>query len=132
MSNKVLSTNDEQESIEAYLLGGGKITKLKSQKLPKIKPTIPQSSVPHVQKGRYGFEVTVEKSEKKVVKARANNPDGITLQSILEEFGVKGTVARKALRASDIEKPGKQWVWNQSDKKAIKAVRKFINHLSKE
>lgn len=125
MTKKTLLT-----AIENYLTNGGKIKKLKSQELPKIKPILAQSAVPHIQKGRYNVEVVVKEPKEKTIKPRLNNPEGVTLQSILEEFNVKGTVARKALRSSEFKKPGKQWVWDRTDKKEIKAIRKFIKHLA--
>ncbi len=120
------------ESVEDFTNKGGSIKKIKSQLLPKVTPPVHNSAVPHEQKGRWGYDAVKKKIKKtKSIKpARADNPEGITLQSILLEFGVKGTTARKALRVSDIKKPGKQWVWNKTDKVSIKAVRKFIKHLA--
>ena len=119
------------ESVDDFTNKGGSIKKIKSQLLPKVTPPVHNSAVPHEQKGRWGYGEVKKKIKKvKAKPARADNPDGITLQSILLEFGVKGTTARKALRVSDIKKPGKQWVWDKTDKVSIKAVRKFIKHLT--
>lgn len=115
------------DDVEEYLRNGGKITEG-----PKIND--PKRVATHERCAMVNPKETKKKRTKKAKSTSYTTPqteaptDGITLKSILEELGIIGTAARKALRNSDIEKPGKQWVWEKGHDD-IQKVRNLLESV---
>ncbi len=99
------------DGVEEFLADGGKIEVCPGVGDPKITPTNERTALLSPKKKKKG---SIKKDKTSTAKNQTETPnDGITLKSIIEELGIIGTAARKALRGSDIQKPGKQWVWEK-------------------
>lgn len=99
-------SHEKPEVIE-YLLAGGEIKKLPYG--PENKPGIKHQESAGMKKPRK--RPTKKTSTKKEKAPKAPKGDVVTLAQICEELGVEGRIARRKLRGSDIQKPGKQWEW---------------------
>ena len=69
-----------------------------------------------------------KKTKKAAPVSDRQDPNSVTLQSLTEKLSIDPYEARKALRASDIEKPGKQWVWAKGHKD-IKKIEKLLKGI---
>lgn len=108
---------------------GGKVLVCKPQPNGRVKPEGPRTA----EKNRKYLDLNnkpkkIRRKKKDPSKETPPKPNRIrtqehltTLQDLLEELGLTGTKARKILRASGVEKPGKQWVWENKSKDLRKA-----------
>lgn len=96
-------SNEKPEVIE-FLVNGGKIERLPGFEGVKPKPVKEDREMQTIEKPR--------RTPRKVAKKPAEKTT-VTLQSICEELGVEGRIARRKLRNSDIPKPGPQWEWSK-------------------
>lgn len=106
---------------EKFLGGGGAITECKPQKNEKREaPTQTSAELNERPRRKKKAKTASQAGEKKTATKRAprirDDENVVTLQSILDELDLAGPKARKILRATDIVKPGKQWVWPKGDK----------------
>lgn len=108
----------ERPEIIEFLVNGGKIQRLPGFEGVKPKPVREDSGMKTAEKPRR----TPRKVAKKTVE---KTTDKVTLQSICEELGVEGRVARRKLRNSDIPKPGSQWEWSKGHED-IKKVKELL------
>lgn len=92
----------ERPEIIEFLINGGKIERLPGFEGVKPKPVRGDRKIQTTEKPR--------RTPRKVAKKTAET---VTLQSICEELGVNGRIARRKLRNSDIPKPGPQWEWSK-------------------
>lgn len=104
---------------------GGEIQQMKPQ---KNKPRIPhteKSAENNPKKARKIKKKSDKKGSDKKAPKKAPETDTVSLQDILDQVGIAGPKARKLLRGSGLEKPGKQWVWEKGDK-GITKVTDFL------
>lgn len=121
------STQDEEHTkiereVDDFISKGGNVVQLRPQRTPKRQPPTMASAEQNertVAKPKKVKSTTPRKSRVKRVREDENI---VTLQSILEDIGLAGQIARKALRASGIEKPGKQWCWPKGSKELAKVT----------
>lgn len=97
----------ETPEVIEYLLAGGEIKQLPYG--PEVKPEIRHQE----SAGKPARRKPTKKSPKKVKEKTPKAPkeDVVSLKDICTELGIEGRIARRKLRTSDIEKPGKQWEW---------------------
>jgi len=111
-----------EKDVEEFVKNGGVITEGPAVGTPRQKPSKETQALMSPTKLRrrkkknkieaaQGSEDTVVASPKR--KKKDFRIKEVTLKSICEKHRVKGTLVRKALRTSDIQKPGKQWVWEE-------------------
>lgn len=102
---------DLENDVKAFEENGGEIVTCKPQRNKKRVPATQASA----EKMVGGKKMAVANGEIKIRKSRVKrvreDENIVTLQSIIEKIGLSGQLARKALRASGVEKPGKQWCW---------------------
>lgn len=110
-----------RKHVEKFEADGGVIQKLKPGVAMKVKASARGAEKNSIRKGK--------KIRKAKGEGAARASDAVTLSSLLVELKIEGVVARKALRTSEIVKPGKQWAWEKTDTKAIAEVTKFLKGL---
>jgi len=119
------TSSDIEKETEEFESNGGQVEECKPQKNPKrVPPTM--SSAEKNPRGKKPKKVKGDSTVKKSRVKRIREDDNIvTLQSIINELNLAGQLARKALRASGIEKPGKQWCWEKGSKE-LKKVQELM------
>jgi hypothetical protein len=119
---------DLNRDVENFKANGGEVKQCRPQRTPKrIPPTMSsaeKSDRPH-KKSKYVRKDGDPKPRTSRVKRVREDENIVTLQSVLNEVGLKGSLARKALRSSGIQKPGKQWCWPK-DSKDLESVRNLM------
>lgn len=120
------STQDEEHNkikkeTNAFISQGGNVVQLRPQRTPKRQPPTMASAEQNKRTTVKPKKVKSTQRKSRVKRVREDE-NIITLQSILEEIGLAGQIARKALRASGIEKPGKQWCWPKGSKELAKVT----------
>lgn len=123
--------NESTEVIE-FLIAGGSI-----EELPGFTGIAPKANSRETSAGGKveAKEPKAPRTPRKISKAKAENGDSstnqvkdgsqVTLQSICDELGVEGRVARRKLRGSEIAKPGDSWTW-YADHSDIQLVRELL------
>ena len=114
-------SHEKPEVIE-YLLAGGEIKALPYG--PENKPEIRHQESAGKPSRR---KPTKRKTPKKEKAPKATKEDVVSLKDICTELGIEGRIARRKLRTSDIQKPGKQWEWTPGHED----IQKIKNLLTK-
>lgn len=119
---------DLSSQIEEFTAQGGEVTQCKPQKNPKrVPPTMASAEKNNISgKKIKAKKITDDTPRKSRVKRVREDENIITLQSIINEIGLPGALARKALRAARIEKPGKQWCWGK-DSKELEKIKELMS-----
>lgn len=121
---------------EEFLARGGKIQQLPSPRDPKKIPANEKTALTtyksekktkKVKKAKKKNEKSLDNSGNKKSVVR-DSKDLVTLKDFISKYSVTGVQVRKALRSSEIEKPGKQWAWDSKDP-ALKELAKLISEL---
>jgi len=123
--DKAVIKEQLEKDVQDHIENGGEVKQCRSQRPPKRVAPTEKSAEKNVSDSKSKKRGRPNKGLSRKPVRTAENV--ITLQEILEPLGISGTKARKLLRSSDIEKPGKQWVWDkEKQKKEIKAVTTFF------
>lgn len=99
----------EPLEVQHYLIGGGKITVGNPPGQVNQKPTREDQAMKPQRR--------TLKSKKEKLKGETTHreaPKGfVTLAQLCADLGIDGKAARRILRASDLQKPGKSWTWKE-------------------
>lgn len=126
---------DRVETTEEFIARGGNILECRSQRDPKPKATglLAATKDLRPKKIKKSKKSPKGSGSKSTARPRVRSQEGvITLQEILDQFGIGGPRARKILRGSEIQKPGKQWIWKSGSKEHREVVDHFSTHLGIE
>ncbi len=114
-----VTSSEIEKQVEEFLNRGGRITELPGPQDPKhkissmkqaLKPVAGPARKTRSKKQNPVTSVEVQGEEE---SAPVSLGDMVELSTLLGRYRLKGTVARKALRKSEIEKPGSRWMWKK-------------------
>jgi hypothetical protein len=110
---------DPRDPVEAFLQDGGKVQKLKPQRIPKRKPPTDKSAECNIHL-KNGKKFKAAKNTKKLAKS-----DRVGIQQLAEEAGITAFKTRRILRDFSVAKPDNQWYWKRNDP-ALQEILKLL------